>query len=74
MLDIVKQVTNTLDYLDSFIIEHNDIKDENILVDIILCKLIVRLLDLDIGSSISITNKSIQRTGLPGISQFFCSP
>ena len=72
--NIIQQITKGLNYFESYKIQHNDIKDQNILIDKIVETPIIRFIDLDVGKNISITCKFSKVADIRGYSDIYCAP
>ena len=74
LLEVFNQLLNSLKYLECYKIEHNDIKLENILIDEILGKMILRVIDFDLAKNQSYTQTSSLRLGLQGYTTIYEEP
>ena len=74
LFDIVDQIVKALKFLETYRIEHNDIKIENILVDVINNYKIIRIIDFDIGHNQSFTLKTNKGTGIRGYTNGYYAP
>ena len=71
---ILLQITEALNYMECYNIEHNDIKAGNVLVDFALKQPIIKIIDLDIGMHQSLTIHNVQRSAPLGYTNYYVPP